>query len=229
MLIINKQLEKFKDSFGEYFIKKIQDAFPHLYDKNGNMKTDFYAYFDETNDNLLVETRIEDEGIIKDKVERFIRERRASISEEQSKLKMLQDKYVKQLRVMDAVLPECCLRKFTKADCCRTMYASLPKGEKDNAGKVCIIPLEKLANKYRQPKYQLFRVQAGFGVTPTARGNACYGYFCADGERCRWEKYNFFGVGNDEVERIAQELEAVWSDCAGMNVEKEREHAEHEM
>ncbi len=111
---------------------------------------------------------------------------------------------------------------FTKADCCRTMYDRPTDGTLDNSGKVCIIPLEKLNEKFRKPEYQLFRVLSGFGIDPSTSGNACYGYFCVDGERCRWERYNFFGVGNEEVEKYAQELESVWSGGAGGQVDKER-------
>ena len=101
-------------------------------------------------------------------------------------------------------------KNFTKADCCRSMYDKPTDGTLDNSGKVCIIPLEKLTASYRKPEYQLFRVLSGFGVDPTLSGNACFGYFCADGERCRWEKYNFLGVANDDVEKYAQELESKW-------------------
>lgn len=102
------------------------------------------------------------------------------------------------------------LKEFTAKDCCRKMHDKLPDGVMDNAGCVCIIPLEKLTPAYRKPEYQLFRVWSGFGIQPDAMGNACYGEFCADGEHCRWEKYNFFGVANEEVENIAAELEKTW-------------------
>ena len=114
-------------------------------------------------------------------------------------------------------------KSFTKEDCIRTMYDMPTDGTLDNAGKVCIIPLEKLTEKYRKPEYQLFRVLSGFGIDPSTSGSACYGYFCVDGERCRWERYNFFGVGNEEVEKYAQELESVWSGGAGGSAENERE------
>ena len=85
-------------------------------------------------------------------------------------------------------------------------------GTFDNAGRVCIIPLEKLKPSYRKPEYQLFRVLSGFGIEPKCSGNACFGYFCADGEQCRWDKYNFLGVGNEEVEKYAEELESKWKE-----------------
>lgn len=115
------------------------------------------------------------------------------------------------------------LREFTREDCIRTMYEEPQDGSTDNSGKVCIIPLSKLAEGYKEPKYQLFRVQSGFGVTPSSNGNACYGHFCADGEKCRWEKYNFIGVANEEVEKIAEQLESEWSGGAGAEKTKEIE------
>lgn len=103
-------------------------------------------------------------------------------------------------------------KSFTKADCCRSMYDKPTDGTLDNSGRVCIIPLEKLKESYRKPEYQLFRVLSGFGVDPSTMGNACYGYFCVDGERCRWERYNFLGVGNEDVEKYAEELESKWKE-----------------
>ena len=120
------------------------------------------------------------------------------------------------------------LKTFTKSDCCRSMYDELPDGKISNEGRVCIIPLDKLKKKYRKPEYQLFRVKSGFGITPSARGNACYGHFCVDGERCRWEKFNFLGVGNEEIEKIAEELEKAWMNGIIKNSES-RKDAEAEM
>ena len=54
------------------------------------------------------------------------------------------------------------LKEFTVDDCLRTMYETPADGTKSNEGKVCIIPLENLAEEYRRPEYQLFRVSGGF-------------------------------------------------------------------
>lgn len=56
------------------------------------------------------------------------------------------------------------LKEFTVDDCLRTMYETPSDGAKSNEGKVCIIPLENLAEEYRRPEYQLFRVSGGFVV-----------------------------------------------------------------
>lgn len=109
------------------------------------------------------------------------------------------------------------------------MYDEVPEGETDNRGKVCILPLDFLSADYRKPEYQLFRIGSGFGCTPTGRGNACYGYFCANGDECRIEKYDFLGVANDEAVKIAEELEEGWTGGASGCAEKEREPDEPEM
>ncbi len=229
MIIVNKHLDKFKDEFGDININKMHEAFPHLYNKDERKKSDFYAEFDETNQNLIVETTIEDGMRLKEKMESFIRERRKFIAEEQKKINELTVKYNKQLIAMETMLSGRDLKEFTKADCCRSMYDEVPEGERDNRGKVCILPLDFLSEDYRKPEYQLFRIGSGFGCTPSGRGNACYGYFCANGDECRIEKYEFLGVANAEVEKIAEELEAGWTGGASGCAEKEREPDEPEM
>lgn len=104
--------------------------------------------------------------------------------------------------------------EFTKKDCIRTMYDEIKDGSLDNSGKVCIIPYDKLDPKFRTPENQLFRVSCGFGITPSGGGNACYGHFCNDGEKTRWEKFKFIGVGNEQVEKYAEQLESEWQSLA---------------
>ncbi len=104
------------------------------------------------------------------------------------------------------------LKEFTVDDCLRTMYETPADGTKSNEGKVCIIPLENLAEEYRRPEYQLFRVRGGFGCVPGGIGRAGYGRFCIDGERTMWPKGDFLGVANERVERIAEEMETAWKD-----------------
>ena len=96
---------------------------------------------------------------------------------------------------------------FVEEDCTRTMYEACPKGAKDNAGCIAILKLDALNPNYRAPEYQLFRLECGFGVNPVLSGNACFGTFCADGERCRMQKYDFYGIANEHVTKIAEELE----------------------
>ena len=99
---------------------------------------------------------------------------------------------------------------FTAKDCTRSMYASV-EGD-SNAGCIAIINPEqfKFKPEYRTPENQLFRLGGGFGVSPSKIGNACFGYFCADGEECRLERYMFLGIANEEVTKYAEQLEAKW-------------------
>ncbi len=229
MIFINKQLDNLKDENGIVQVNKMQNAYPHLYDEKGKELCDFYVGYDDANENLLVETTLNDAKAIDQKVSEFIRDQKKYLKD--CKQELQKDLIVcdKRIKAINAVLADKGLSEFTKADCCRTMYEAPADGALDNSGKVCIIPLDKLSEKYRKPEYQLFRVQSGFGVTPSASGNACYGYFCADGERCRWERYNFLGVANAEAEKIAEELEAGWTGGASGCAEKEREPDEPEM
>lgn len=97
---------------------------------------------------------------------------------------------------------------FTENDCIRSMYAEAPNDS--NAGCVGILRIDTLKPEYQKPEFQLFRMQGGFGVSPSKMGNAVMGYFCADGECCRQERYQFLGVANEEVTRYAEELEKAW-------------------
>ena len=99
---------------------------------------------------------------------------------------------------------------FTEKDCIRSMYDSV-EGD-SNAGCIAIINLSRVNFKpeFRKPEFQLFRLQSGFGVSPSKMGNACFGTFCADGETCRRERYEFLGIANEEVTKYAEQLEAVW-------------------
>ncbi len=102
---------------------------------------------------------------------------------------------------------------YTAANTVRTMYAKVEEAA-GNADKVAIISPsyvnETFTEEYKKPEYQLFRLKRGFGVHPENSGNACYGYFCADGEECRMEKYNFIGIADEATTAIAEELEAKW-------------------
>ena len=101
-------------------------------------------------------------------------------------------------------------KPFTKNDIVRTMFQPLPVGETSNEGKVCVIPYRELSNEYWQPEYQLFRLEGGNGCKPFNYGNSCYGYFCVDGEQGCFLRKQIVGIGNDEVQRIGEEMERVW-------------------
>ena len=86
------------------------------------------------------------------------------------------------------------LKEFTVDDCLRTMYETPSDGAKSNEGKVCIIPLENLAEEYRRPEYQLFRVSGGFGFFSGRVWRAGDGRFFFSGGEAMWATWSFFGV-----------------------------------
>ena len=101
-------------------------------------------------------------------------------------------------------------KEFTRENSIRTMFEHIPTGEDNNEGKVAIIAMEHLDEKYQKPEYQLFRLSSGFGCRPSAGGNACFGKYCIDGEHTREERFNFIGIANEEVTKYAEELESKW-------------------
>ncbi len=120
---------------------------------------------------------------------------------------------------------------FTGNNCIRSMYEPIAdKKQENNEGLVAIIKLKTLSEEYRKPEYQLFRLTGGFGCTPTSSGNACYGYFCKDGEETRWERQNFIGIANADAVKIAEQLESEWNggNQSGNTLEK-NDDAEMEM
>lgn len=230
MIFINEQLDKLKDENGIVQVNKKQNAYPHLYDEKGKELCNFYVGYDEANENLLVETTINDTETIKQKLGEFIKEQKLFLKNRKQKLQKELAVCDKRIKAINTVLADKGLsREFTKADCCRSMYEKLPEGETSNRGKVGIISMECLAADYRKPEYQLFRLEGGFGCSPTNGGNACFGKFCADGSEARMERFDFLGIANAEVEKIAEELEAGWSGGASGCAEKEREPDEPEM
>ena len=103
------------------------------------------------------------------------------------------------------------MKLFTNEDCIRSMYGEAPNDS--NEGFVGILSpphIETFSPQYQKKEFQLFRIQGGFGASPSKNGNAVFGYFCADGEECRQERYQFVGIANEEVTRYAEELEKKW-------------------
>jgi hypothetical protein len=90
------------------------------------------------------------------------------------------------------------------------MYDEAPNDS--NEGCVGILKVETFKPEYQKPQYQLFRIQCGFGASPSKMGNAVFGYFCVDGEECRQERYDFIGIANEDVTRYAEELEKAWKE-----------------
>lgn len=97
---------------------------------------------------------------------------------------------------------------FTREDCIRSMYDEAP--DDSNVGCVGILKVKTFKPEYQKPEYQLFRICGGFGSSPSKMGNAVFGYFCADGEECRWERYQFIGIADELATEYADELEKQW-------------------
>lgn len=102
------------------------------------------------------------------------------------------------------------VNEFTKKDTVCSMYTAQPGVSDSNIGKVAVLPYDFFKEEYRKPENQLFRLESGFGTSSLGVGNACYGHFCVDGEKCRIEKYKFIGIGNAQVQNIGTQLESVW-------------------
>ena len=102
---------------------------------------------------------------------------------------------------------------FTEKNVKRTMHDATPNPT-GNIGEVAILKPEFVEKSftpgYKTADYQLFRLTGGFGCQPFTIGNACVGYFCADGEECRMERYNFVGIADEETVKYAESLESKW-------------------
>lgn len=66
----------------------------------------------------------------------------------------------------------------------------------DITNKVCVINPTLLADGFKDPKYQLFFAEGGFGCHKHNKGSAVFGVFLADKERTRFERYEFIGVAS---------------------------------
>lgn len=77
---------------------------------------------------------------------------------------------------------------YTKEDC-----EPLNNFE-DVTGKILVLDPNVLDNKYRIPKNQLWKATSGFGTKSYTMGTIIYSECISDGEKTRWERYNFIGV-----------------------------------
>ena len=70
--------------------------------------------------------------------------------------------------------------------------------EDDNeyAGKLLIIKPSSLKEEFRQPYFQYFYAQSGFGCYPDKLGGKVFGKFLADGEECCFRRSDFIGVAD---------------------------------
>lgn len=66
-------------------------------------------------------------------------------------------------------------------------------------GRVVIIDAQHMKPAFDTPELRAFRVRGGFGASPVTQGNAIFGEFLSDGEKCRMEGW--------QVERFATEDE----------------------
>ena len=85
MIFINEQVDKLYDVNGIVQVNKKQNAYPHLYDEKGKELCNFYVGYDEANENLLVETTINDTETIKQKLGEFIKEQKLFLKNRKQK------------------------------------------------------------------------------------------------------------------------------------------------
>lgn len=69
----------------------------------------------------------------------------------------------------------------------------------DYTGQVLVLKADRLAEPYQQPEFQLWKAFGGFGCNPTGFGRAVFVQCLADGEKTRFERYDFHGIATDEV------------------------------
>lgn len=68
----------------------------------------------------------------------------------------------------------------------------------DLEGRTVIIKAEALLPKYAEPHQRVFHVDGGFGAKTHTTGNAVFGTFVADGEKCRVEGWQVERFATDE-------------------------------
>lgn len=85
----------------------------------------------------------------------------------------------------------------------------------DYTGKVLVVAVEGLTDKYQHGQFQLWRASGGFGCDPTAIGRAVFCENLFDGEKTRFNRADFLGEAKPEVvaeyEEWKQEHEALKS------------------
>ncbi len=64
----------------------------------------------------------------------------------------------------------------------------------DLTGKIAVLKPERLKDEYKNPDFQLFYCNSGFGCYPTARGRAIFGEFIKDGRNARFDREDFIGL-----------------------------------
>ena len=70
--------------------------------------------------------------------------------------------------------------------------------ENEFAEKLLILKPEVLKEEFRQPFFQYFYAQSGFGCYPDKLGGKVFGRFLADGEKAQFRRSDFLGVADPE-------------------------------
>ncbi len=74
--------------------------------------------------------------------------------------------------------------------------------EDNYAEKLLIMKPEALKKEYRQPFFQYFYAQSGFGCYPDKLGGKIFGSFLADGEKAQFRRSDFLGAA--DMEKLPQ-------------------------
>lgn len=74
------------------------------------------------------------------------------------------------------------------------------------ASRVCVLNHHALTKRYQLPRYQLFKVNGGFGCQENSPGTTVFGQYLVDGEQDRRERKELIGIATDElIERAMQD------------------------
>ena len=77
--------------------------------------------------------------------------------------------------------------------------------EQSIKGRIVAVKEQTITHGFRDISHQLYYVNGGFGVEPSSRGRACYGWNLYTGEKCRIERPHVLGiVPNDKLPDFAK-------------------------
>ncbi len=78
-----------------------------------------------------------------------------------------------------------------------TMKQCLPGSYNDDyRNKLLILKVESLDEEFKKGEYQYFMAESGNGCSSSALGTKVFGYFLADGERCYFNRCEFYGIAD---------------------------------
>ena len=69
----------------------------------------------------------------------------------------------------------------------------------DFTGKIVVLRADNFKDQYKNPDYQLFLAEAGFGCSPTATGTKIYGRFLKDDEKTHFRRADVIGVLKEDL------------------------------